>query len=111
VLSPGGEAFFDFVDFRPVTDWADAWDRRHEAPESSKLHLEVVVHDTFDDGIVDNIHVEVQGYPLRPVPDQGSTWTLWSPGTDDMSPPGAAVYPTVRRYWSSKLSNELLGRD
>ena len=75
----------------------------------SRVYAEIIVTDTFDDGIADNTLIEIQAYPLRPVPGNAASWQIrWS---GDLTAPhraAAVVHPTRRRYWTSKQRDELL---
>lgn len=107
-LAPGEEAIFRFDDWRPLRDWRKAWQHQQDAPPESKLLLEIIVADQFDDGIVDNISVEVQGYPVEPFGDDLGRWKIryMVPVEGTSSAVGSTVHPAKRRYWKSKRANE-----
>ena len=107
-LAPGETAVFRFDDWRPLSDWRDAWHRRAEAPVQSKLFMEIIVADQFDDGIVDNLAIEVQAYPVEPVGVDLGRWVVRPLVSLDgtTSAAGSVAYPAKRRYWRSKTTND-----
>lgn len=109
VLRPGQEALLLFEDSRPLSEWAKAYERRSEAPSESKLTLEIVVTDHFDDGIVDNIIIETQTFPIEPVEHDPGRWRLSRAMPHEPSDfTDASVRPVRRRYFVSKRENNEL---
>jgi hypothetical protein len=102
-LPPGDQIGFEFFAVRPIIDWVTAYEERTSAPAESKCHFEVIARDTFDEGIADNILVEVQAYPVEPVPGNAAGWML---SGQHPEPCGAVAYGSKRRYFASKTLNE-----
>ena len=108
-IAPGEQATFQLLDGRPLREWMEAY-QAHAAnpsahPEESKLWFQVTMIDQLDAGIVDRIQVEVQGYPIEPVPQDRERWQLAS---EPRNRPLAFVAPAERTYYASKRENQPL---
>lgn len=107
LIAPGGDVRFYFLDGRPVHEWMETYNTFKEKggpnPEKSTLWLRIGVTDQLDAGIIDRMMVEVQGYPIEPVPQNREHWQLASENR-----PVASVTPAERIYYASKMNNRLL---
>jgi hypothetical protein len=104
-IDPGETLPFIFQSGRSLQEWLDAFDHQTEAPPTSFLRCEVIVDDHRDNGVVDNIFVVMQGYPIwRKRDDLGSCFVAPQPTVT------AWVEPHERKHFLSK-QKELLIED
>jgi hypothetical protein len=101
VLRPSEEGYLVIESCATVAVLASGVDSRRTG-----MSFEVIVTDQFDDGIVDNILIEILAFPLELV--SGSLWQVREPQvpleeTNDML--GVNVQPIRRRYFVSKRDN------
>lgn len=106
-LLPSQEGLVVFEGSRTIQEWAHAYEHRQTSPPLSKIQLEIIATDQFDDGVVDNIMLVVQGYPIEPVPSDPGRRRVRKPPA--MQPPdfvGSSVLPVQRRRFRSKRLND-----
>lgn len=104
LLAPGETAPLVFQRQRPISEWIVACEKSSDAPPQSKLEFQVSVLDSFDEGISDTIIVELQAYPVEPVPGLDGSWQIKNVVAavpPAVLPYGSVVYPRTRRYWRS----------
>jgi hypothetical protein len=104
-LEPGQNALFRFGGFRPMSDWISAFEHRPQSSPTSGIYGDVISIDPYDNGTTDNVTIEIQAFPVEPVPEQSGAWRLagTTPGTTPEI--ASAVAPVHRRYWESRSAN------
>lgn len=99
-LEPQRAMAFDVWLDRPVRDWITAYQNAPDNPEESRVLVEVIVTDQYEEGVIDNLLIEGQMYPLDPVADSLGEWRI-----NNGSRRAAAVRPVKRRYYESKVGS------
>jgi hypothetical protein len=95
-LLPGRVVAFRPTADRPLREWVEAWHRRGTA-SPLKSRFEIRIMDQYEDGVVDHHTIEVEAYPVHPVPGNDAAWQIpSSDATEGLD--RADVLPVRRRY-------------
>lgn len=95
LLRPGDKAIFEWGYGHTLGEWADAYDNANPPNPLGACFLTVTVLDSYANGVIDHIYVEMAARPIEPVPGTIGQWHL----TDDrFDNTGVVIYPTQRTY-------------
>lgn len=108
MLSPNEELPLIVQEVHPASDWVDnAKARQRGEPGKVAIHVEIIADDGFDNGVADNLFLELGGYPLEPVEGETDSWKI--PACLPYNVPLHFIAPPqLRRYYRSKRANEEL---
>jgi len=101
LLKPGASATFAWSDGHTLADWADAYNNPSPPNPKGASFMEIIVSDAFEDGVIDNIFLEMSGRAIVPVEGKPGKWKI-----NDKDDFKAIVYPIKRRYRSENTTIE-----
>lgn len=93
ILRPGERVRFLWSEAHLLDDWADAYSNPSPANPRGACFMEVIVHDYFEEGIIDHIFLEMSGRPLVPIDGDSSHWKV-----PDKAEFVAVSYPIKRAH-------------
>jgi hypothetical protein len=93
LLRPGEKVYFNWSDSHSVEEWTDAYNNPAPPNPHGALFMEVIVTDSFAEGVIDHIYLEMSGRPLKPKEGDASHWRI-----NDSESMVAISYPIVRIY-------------
>lgn len=93
ILRPGEGVRFAWSDGHSLEDWVDAYQNPYPPNPRGACFMEVIVRDYIEDGVIDNLYLEMAGRPLKPVEGDAGRWVY---NTEDEV--ASVSYPARRRY-------------
>lgn len=100
ILRPGESVRFVWSDGHSLEDWVDAYNNSYPPNPRGACFLEVVVSDYLEDGIIDNLYLEMSGRPLRPIDGDTGGWQY--SGEDQVNTVSYPGRRTYRREYGTK---------
>lgn len=97
LLRPGDCGVIQWACCSDIGGWISAYRSTDSIRKSGACLLTVSVADSFEQGIVDTIFVEVFGCPFEPVEGVAEKWRVRYNAEE--AGVGVTVYPTRRIYW------------
>jgi hypothetical protein len=107
-LAPNAELRLMVEELRPVSYWVEnglARDKGVPGPHS--INCEIIAQDDFDNGVADNLFLELGGFPLERVRGETDSWQIPACLPDNL-PIHFIAKPQMRRYFRSKRANQEL---
>jgi len=93
ILRPGEQVRFHWADSHTIEEWADSFANPSPPNPHGACFMEIIVHDYFEEGVIDHIFLEMSGRPLVPVDGDSSHWKVAD------KPEFAAIsYPVKRAH-------------
>jgi hypothetical protein len=80
-LRPGDAVEFWHNTDRPLREWVDGWHRR-DSDDRVRSPFEIRVMDQYENGVEDHHRIEVEAYPVAPVPGNEAAWRIADRGTE-----------------------------
>ena len=96
-----------FETTRSIEEWA----RRHREPGEEEHTTTVRYSDPYDDGVIDEWSMMLEGFPIVPVAQRQSHWEVATEQRIDVPALPSAdvvIMPMNRRYFASKSDGRLL---
>lgn len=98
LLRPGDYGVIEWDCCGDLGVWASAYQNLDSMRRSGVCVLTISIADSFEQGIVDTIFVEVFGRPLEPIKRVADQWRVRR--NLEEAQIGVKVYPTQRVYWT-----------
>lgn len=93
ILRPGEQVRFHWTDSHTIEEWADSFTNPSPPNPRGACFMEIIVHDYFEEGVIDHIFLEMSGRPLVPVDGDNSHWKV-----PDRPEFAAVSYPIKRAH-------------
>ena len=108
MLAPNDELPLIVQELHPASDWVEnAKARQRGEPGKVAILAEIIADDGFDNGVIDNLYLELGGFPLEPVAGETDSWQI--PACLPYNVPLHFTAPAqLRRYYRSKRANQEL---